>query len=350
MNEFILVVKNLSVGFGKENLLNNVSFTLNRGSIAGLLGASGCGKTTLLRCISGFQNQFQGQIRLKGEDLLHKPIHERGLGFVFQDLSLFPHMNVEQNIGFGLHKLRREEKSQRISELFHIFNLNNLGQRFPHELSGGQQQRVALARSMAPKPDLVLMDEPFSDLDGLLKRQLLTDLRNIIKDQGQTILFVTHSQEELFQFADEGGVLIDGTLHQWSKVEEVYSQPQTPEVASLIGRGSWISIHCGEGGGQTSFGRVNWSGRGPYRGQKIFIRPEQVKLKGESQETGLYVGNIQHYGSHQLVKVFSRESGESLLAQVDPMQELKFNQCVTLGLSEVKIPVLFDDPISKVIE
>ena len=245
-SESILVVENLSVAFGKIQVLNDVSFVLGKGSIAGLLGISGCGKTTLLRCISGFQNQFQGKIQLKGKDLSRTLIHQRNLGFVFQDLSLFPHMNVEKNIGFGLHKLYRKERNQRVSELLDIFSLNDLGQRFPHELSGGQQQRVALARSMASRPELILMDEPFSDLDGPLKRQLLGDIKNIIKSQGQTVLFVTHSQEELFQFADEGGVLVNGTLRQWSKVRNLYTQPQTLEVASLMGRGSLIDIHCDE--------------------------------------------------------------------------------------------------------
>ena len=396
-NAALLVIENLSLHFGKTQVLRDVSFQLESGSIAGLLGASGCGKTTLLRCISGFQGGFQGRVLLKGEDLSKVSLHKRGLGFVFQDLSLFPHMNMEENIGFGLHRLSRSEKSQRIAELLEIFGLASLGLRFPHELSGGQKQRVALARSMAPRPNLILMDEPFSGLDSSLKRRLLGDLKNIVKEQGQAILMVTHSQEELFQLADEGGVLIQGTLHQWSKVGEIYNQPQTPEVALAVGQGSLVEIECGEGGGQTKFGWIPWNQPPahtshkfltPRAGQKIFIRPEQVRVNGEVKETDFYIKSIQDYGSHQLVEVVSRLSSstdwfrergsqgttensdertgertaenssesrtgeaatensdkrlsESLWARAEKNQKLEIHQSVTVGWSGFDSPVLF---------
>ena len=423
----LLSVKNLSLHFGKNPVLKNVSFDLSSGSLAGLLGASGCGKTTLLRCIAGFQGDFQGQIFFKGEDLSQVPPHKRGVGFVFQDLSLFPHMSVKENIGFGLCDLNGSEKSQRISELLDIFGLTSLGLRFPHELSGGQKQRVALARSMAPQPALILMDEPFSGLDTSLKRHLLGELKSILQEQGQTLLMVTHSQEELFQLADEGGVLIDGTLHQWSKVGQIYSCPQTTEVALAIGQGSLLEVECGEGGGQTSFGWISWTSflgseglneeslsthsteklsvavtpqseslpmdlmeessvETPFHRKnkkansvkKIFIRPEQVCVSGESKETGLFIKSIQNYGSHQLVEIISRsplagsiqggapdkdehkhedkvrnrqDSGpqnldetvtETLWARVEKSQKLEIQQSVRIGWRDLDTPVLFE--------
>ena len=210
----ILVVKDLSLNFDEVMVLKDLNLTLFEGEIMGLLGESGCGKTTLLRSIAGFQNQGQGEIYLNDEELSQRAIYDRGIGFVFQDLSLFPHMSVEDNIKFGLHRVSAEVRKKRLVELLEIFGLNQLSQRFPHELSGGQQQRVALARSMAPKPSLILMDEPFSALDSSLREPLIKELRSIIKEQGQTLLFVTHSREELFQLADRGGILIDGHLHQ----------------------------------------------------------------------------------------------------------------------------------------
>ena len=215
MKKPLLVMKGLSLKFGQVKVLDNLNLTLFEGQILGLLGGSGCGKTTLLRSISGFQPELQGKIYLNGEDLSRKAICERDLGFVFQDLSLFPHMTVEENINFGLHRVSLDFRQERVRELLKAFSLGQLGHRFPHELSGGQQQRVALARSMAPRPHLVLMDEPFSSLDGSLKVHLMRELRDIIKEQGQTVLFVTHSQEELFQFADQGECLWGGIFSKW---------------------------------------------------------------------------------------------------------------------------------------
>ncbi len=359
--EPILKVQDLSVSFGEVEVLKGVNLSLHRGVIAGLLGASGCGKTTLLRCISGFHLDFCGKICLRGV-VAPSSIHKRGIGFVFQDLALFPHINVERNIDFGLSEWSSSQKKRRILEILDLFDLASLGRKFPHELSGGQRQRVALARSIAPKPDILLMDEPFSNLDGVLKRQLLVDLKKIMKELRQTILFVTHSQEEFFQWADEGGVLVEGHLPQWSKVNELYQYPQTPEVASLVGRGSWIHIRCcGPYGGETQFGPIHWVEKWEEREQgleerepqeeleknKIFIRPEQVQIEKAPQgkkRGDFYVKNIQNYGAYQLVEVYSLKSGESLLVQFNSGQnkgeELKIQQRVTIHFCNIRLPVL----------
>ena len=340
----LLVVEELSIHFDQRCILSHVSFSLDKGVIAGLLGRSGCGKTTLLRCIAGFHRGFEGKIQLNQKDISQIPISSRSLGFVFQDLSLFPHMSVEDNIGFGLH--RRRDKKKRIDEWIQIFNIGYLVGRFPHELSGGEQQRVALARSMAPRPELILMDEPFSGLDGPLKEQLMGELRNIIKTQGQTVLFVTHSQTELFQLSDQGGVLIDGTLHQWGTPRELYNQPMTPEVASFIGLGCWIDIYeCKGEGACTRFGLVPWE-KPILQGEKIFIRPEQVRLTPLLQEAQLYVGKIQYQGSHQLVEICCRDSGESLLVRVENLQFLELHQCVQVEFVGIKAPIVV--PMNKI--
>jgi len=225
-------------------VLHNVSFSLDRGAIACLLGASGCGKTTVLRCIAGFERLTAGEIVLDGQVVsrpgLLVPAEQRRIGMVFQDYALFPHRTVAGNIGFGLHTMTKEERAARVSELLDVVGLSDAGSRYPHELSGGQQQRVALARALAPRPRLLLLDEPFSNLDVELRERLSAEVRSVLKQQNATALMVTHDQHEAFSFADEIGIMHDGRIEQWDTAYDLYHRPVNRLVADFVGQGVFI--------------------------------------------------------------------------------------------------------------
>jgi iron(III) transport system ATP-binding protein len=218
-----------------------VSFGLPHGDIGVLIGPSGCGKTTLLRAIAGLEPVAGGQIRISGQVVSaaarHVPAEARRIGMVFQDYALFPHLDVGRNVAFGIDKLPRAERAARVAEVLALVGLPGTEARMPHELSGGQQQRVALARALAPKPELLLLDEPFSNLDVDLRERLAHEIRGILKAAGATALFVTHDQLEAFAIGDVIGVMHEGRLHQWDNAYTLYHRPATRFVADFIGHG-----------------------------------------------------------------------------------------------------------------
>lgn len=224
--------------------VSDVSLELGQGEIGVLIGPSGCGKTTLLRSIAGLTAADAGEVRIAGERLsspgFSVPAETRRIGMVFQDYALFPHLNVERNILFGLHGLERPLQSRRVSEVLELVGLTGNAARYPHELSGGQQQRVALARALAPKPRLMLLDEPFSSLDVELRERLAQEMRSILKEAEVTALFVTHDQLEAFAIGDFIGVMQAGQLQQWDQAYSLYHRPATRFVASFIGHGVFV--------------------------------------------------------------------------------------------------------------
>jgi iron(III) transport system ATP-binding protein len=219
-----------------------------------LIGPSGCGKTTLLRAVAGLEPVSQGQILLSGRVVSApgqtEPAERRRVGMVFQDYALFPHMDVARNVGFGLNHLPRSERDQRVTEVLALVGLAGAETRFPHELSGGQQQRVALARALAPKPDLLLLDEPFSNLDVDLRERLAHEVRAILKAANATALLVTHDQLEAFAIGDVIGVMHEGQLQQWDDAYSLYHRPATRFVADFIGHGVFTPATLREVGGQ----------------------------------------------------------------------------------------------------
>ncbi|KAB7623933.1 ABC transporter ATP-binding protein [Alkalilimnicola sp. S0819] len=237
----MLELQDLTVAYDQYPAVVDVSFRLPAGLIGCLLGPSGCGKTTLLRTVAGFQRPAAGEIRLAGKKVSDAacvvPPERRGVGMVFQDLALFPHLTVAENIAFGLSGQRGAERHRRVAELLELIGLHQLGGAYPHELSGGQQQRVAIARAMAPKPKLLLLDEPFSSLDPDLRAQLPRELRRIFREDGITALLVTHDQNEAFAMADQIGVMRDGALEQWDSAYRLYHEPATRFVADFVGEG-----------------------------------------------------------------------------------------------------------------
>lgn len=225
---------------GRVPVVSDLNLVLQRGHIGCLLGSSGCGKTTILRAIAGFEPLRSGSIRL-GEKLLSTPEHamepqERQVGMMFQDYALFPHLNVEGNVAFGLRRWEKSRRIARVRELLELVGLQDAARRFPHELSGGQQQRVALARALAPEPELLLLDEPFSNLDVDTRERLAFEVRDILKKTGHTALLVTHNQAEAFAIADRIGIMQDGRIIQWDTPYTLHHAPVSPFVADFVRR------------------------------------------------------------------------------------------------------------------
>ena len=232
--------------------VERVSFGLQQGQMGVLIGPSGCGKTTLLRAVAGLEPLSGGAISMNGQVIssqgVHLPAENRRIGMVFQDYALFPHLNVEKNIGFGLSHLNAMERDARVQDMLNLVGLGSTARRFPHELSGGQQQRVALARALAPEPLLLLLDEPFSNLDVDLRERLAHELRDILQQAQITALFVTHDQMEAFALGDVIGVMHQGKLEQWDDAYQLYHRPKTRFVAEFIGHGVFAAANAKQQG------------------------------------------------------------------------------------------------------
>jgi iron(III) transport system ATP-binding protein len=279
-----LRLENVSVGHGGTALLTDVSFTLTRGEIACLLGPSGSGKTTLLRAIAGFEPVLAG--RILGDDRLLSaggeclPPEARGIGMLFQDLALLPHLTALDNVQLGLHRLPPKARSERACAMLALVGLRaDEWRAYPHQLSGGQQQRVALARALAPKPGLLLLDEPFSSLDLDLRERLSQEVRRILQHEGMTALLVTHSQHEAFAMADRIGVLGEGRLRQWDSAYNLYHRPADRFVADFVGEGALVpGMRNADGSITLELGRMPMrnggeSAPGPVQ---VLLRPDDV--------------------------------------------------------------------------
>lgn len=218
---------------------------VKKGSLVCLLGPSGCGKTTVLRAIAGLEDVTAGEILLSGKTVSGKgmtlPPEKRRIGMVFQEYALFPHLNVDDNVAFGLRNQSNDERREKVRKILKIVGMENVGQRFVHELSGGQQQRVALARALAPEPELILLDEPFSNLDIDLRERLSLEVRDILKDQGITGILVTHDQHEAFAIGEHIGVMENGRILQWDTAYNLYHEPANRFIADFIGQGEFLA-------------------------------------------------------------------------------------------------------------
>src|SRR5688572_9883642 len=240
----LLEATGLQHGYNGRHVLTGVWRVLALGQIGGVVGPSGCGKTTALRCIAGFEKLSAGRITVNGVEVsrpgLTVPPEQRRIGMVFQDYALFPHLTVGDNVGFGLRLLDTAARERRVAELLAVIGMRRAAGRYPHELSGGQQQRVALARALAPQPELLLLDEPFSNLDIDLRERLGLEVREILKQLGMTAILVTHDQQDAFAIADEIGIMRNGRIEQWGPPYDLYHKPQNRFVADFVGQGAFL--------------------------------------------------------------------------------------------------------------
>ena len=271
-------------------ILNEISLQLKGGEIGCLLGPSGCGKTTLLRSIAGLQNIDSGEIvigdQLVSSTKVNQATEERKVGMVFQDYALFPHMNIEDNIRFGIEGQSKKQQKARITELLELVDLAGKEKRYPHELSGGQQQRIALARALAAKPQILLMDEPFSGLDVELRESLARQVRSILKQEGITALMVTHNQNEAFAIADSVGVMHEGKLLQWDTSYNLYHKPNHPFIADFIGQGVLIKGEISHGDQvQTALGTLKTHlpmAAEAGKAVSVLVRPDDIVHSDDS--------------------------------------------------------------------
>ena len=303
----MLEVHQLTLGYDRTDVVRDVSLRLAAGEIGCLLGPSGCGKTTLLRAIGGFEPVRAGRILLDGRLVasaeVQLPPRARGVGMVFQDHALFPHLDVAGNVAFGLGKLTAGERRKRVDELLALVGLEGLQRRWPHELSGGQQQRVALARALAPQPALLLLDEPFSNLDTRLRVRIAREVRSILRQAGATALMVTHDQDEAFAMADRIGVMSGGRLHQWASAVDVYQRPASAEVARLIGEGVLLPARQGvDGGWHTALGPADAPPLVENGAPLVLLRPEALRIDGADVVQGVVAERL-FRGSHYLYAV-----------------------------------------------
>lgn len=305
----VLSLHQISKSFQPEvPVLRDISLQVAAGTMVCLLGPSGCGKTTLLRLIAGFEEPDAGEIylikRLVSRPGLVVPPEQRHVGMVFQDYALFPHMTVRQNIAFGLFRWPVAWRRTRLAEMLRLVGLEDLIERYPHELSGGQQQRVALARALAPAPQLLLLDEPFSNLDVHLRQQLREEVQAILLQAGITTILVTHDQEEALSLADTLAVIDQGHLVQYAAPDEVVRQPRTRFVAQFIGLGHFLSGEIHQTGIATELGEVPYTPdldfTGASRQVDLLVRPEHVQLCSNTHGTPVQVVHTSFRGTRKL--------------------------------------------------
>ncbi|MGD9893170.1 MAG: ABC transporter ATP-binding protein [Dehalococcoidia bacterium] len=309
-----LSVEGVSKRFGAVAAVDHADLALEQGRMLALLGPSGCGKTTLLRLIAGLNTADAGTIRLDG-DLLTGPAtmvppERRRIGVVFQDFALFPHMNVAANVRFGLPK--GLDKRRRVDELLRLVRLEGLERRMPHELSGGQQQRVAIARALAAEPRLMLLDEPFSNLDPSIRRSVRAEVRQLIDAIGMTAIVVTHDQDEALSLAHRVAVMMDGRVLQVGTPEEVYFRPTSRAVAGFLGEANVLrgtaNGSCVESALGSSSYRTSMSG--PV---EVMVRAESIEVESDPHGDGEIAG-VEFFGHHQILNVRLR-SGEMVKAR-----------------------------------
>jgi iron(III) transport system ATP-binding protein len=332
----LLSLKQVTKSYPAQPLpaVDHLSFGLERGEILALLGPSGCGKTTTLRLIAGFERPDAGVVEIGGKIMANGrmavPPEQRGVGVVFQEYTLFPHLTVDENVLFGLRHLTVQERLQRRREILDMVGLGPLAQRYPHELSGGQQQRVALARALAPRPAVLLLDEPFSNLDADLRTQMLREVYAILRQLETTAVFVTHDHEEAFMVADRVGVLNSGRLEQLGCPEEIYRRPETRFVARFVGQANFLTGRVVRSGIVTDIG-IFPRPHGLTEGStvEIMIRPHQLELRLDATGNGVVISR-RFRGADALV-VVQLPSGMTLYSYQPSTYCFQAGERVTVG-------------------
>ena len=303
MSNAVIELKNISKSFGEEDILENFSVEIKRHAFVTILGPSGCGKTTMLRLIGGFETPDEGQILFDGEDITNLPPYKRHLNTVFQKYALFPHMNVYDNVAFGLtiKKIDKKIIKEKVSEVLKLVNLSGFEKRSVDSLSGGQQQRIAIARALVNEPEVLLLDEPLGALDLKLRQEMQLELKKIQKKLGITFIYVTHDQEEALTMSDEIIVMNDGKIQQMGSPIDIYNEPENAFVASFIGESNIIDgimqkDYLVEFAGN-SFECLD-AGFGDYEFVDVVIRPEDIKFDKEKGKIPGTVTSVIFKGVH----------------------------------------------------
>ena len=332
-----LTIKNVKSDYQGQVILQGLNLTLEQGEIVALLGPSGCGKTTLLRAIAGLQAISHGSISINGECLSGEHTfvasERRGIGMIFQDYALFPHLTVSENVLFGVKDLDNVQRKERLQEMLQLVKLEGLEARFPHELSGGQQQRVSIARALAYEPELLLLDEPFSNIDSQVRNEMMLEIRQILKQRNVSAVFVTHSKDEAFVFADKLALFKEGVIVQHGLAETLYGEPKERYVADFLGTGNYLTVTVqSELHVSTILGLIESTKAITLdlndQGQ-LLLRPQQIDLQLASQGHGeiierRFLGTICHYW----VKV-----GQQTLEVRSQLTELTLGQKVNLSIA-----------------
>lgn len=338
----ILTLDAVTKEFDQETAIDGVSLSVADGELLTLLGPSGCGKTTLLRMIAGLEQPTTGRIQIAervaaSETRFVRP-ENRGVGLVFQDFALFPHLTVRENIAFGLNDTDAEDAEQRVSDLLDLVDMPDHGKKTPDQLSGGQKQRVALARSLAPEPDLLLLDEPFSNLDVQLRVEMREEIRAILKKAGVTAVSVTHDQEEAMSISDRVAVIHDGRIEQVGTPETVFEKPESKFVASFLGRASFLKGRLRDGEVLTEIGRFDAATLEGYNSAydgtpvDVLVRPDDTRATpaARTDADGQIVAR-QYVGPSFIYRV-EMESGDSVHCLHNHVEEFDLDQFVTVDL------------------
>lgn len=342
-----LVIKKLNCSYQENHILKELDIDLQNNEIICLLGESGCGKTTLLRAVAGLQADVSGKISINGvcvnNDNINLPPEKRKVGLIFQDYALFPHLNVFDNVAFSLTNMSKQEKAERVEEVLTLVQLNDYVLRFPHQLSGGQQQRIAIARALAYQPELMLLDEPFSNLDQHVRFQLIKDIRALLKGREMSALFVTHSKEEGFAFADKIALMQAGKIVQIGAPQQLYNFPESRYTADFMGKSNYVEVTVENVNSfQSDFGSLSSDCAIEHnKGSKLqlLLRPEQFEIHA-SEDGQASIADIDCLGAFQMVSVCFK--GKSYLVRQSHQQSnYKVGDKVDLTMTNHRF-VLFD--------